>query len=302
MSYNRTKYSPFIAMISKFLILLALIVFSTSCVQTTENNSSIEAERDSIAREKMALQKEMEEYFKIMNQIEVNIQKIRNAEKVISLQPLGEESNIDTRNKINEDLAYINEMLRVNRQEISKLKERLRSSSFRSAELERSVARLSQALEDESLKVKALESRIAEKEQIISQLNENVTVLESNVEELAAIREEQQSIIQEQDETIHTAWYVFGTRRELREQKIVTSDGLFRPSRILESDFNKNYFVRIDARRTRTIPLFSHRARILSTHPRTSYTLEKENNNFILIIIDTEEFWSISKYLVIEVD
>ncbi len=289
-------------MINKLYILLALIVVATSCNFKTDNYSSLEAERDSIAREKMALQQEMEEYFKTMNQIELNIEKIRNAEKMISVQPFGEESSIDTRNKINEDLAYINEMLRVNRQEISQLKDRLRNSSFRSTELERSIARLSKALEDESLKVKMLESKIAEKEQIISQLSEDVSLLEGNVEELVAIKEEQQAIIKDQDETIHTAWYVFGTRRELRDQNIITSTGIFRPTRVLESDFNKNYFVRIDARRTRTIPLFSGRARILSTHPRSSYTLEKENNNFILIINDTHEFWSVSKYLVIEVD
>jgi hypothetical protein len=88
----------------------------------------------------------------------------------------------------------------------------------------------------------------------------------------------------------------------LKEQNITTSDGLFKPRKVLQSDFNKNYFARIDARKTKTIPLYSSRAKILTSHPKSSYTLEKENGNFVLLIIDTEEFWSVSRYLVIEVD
>jgi len=60
--------------------------------------------------------------------------------------------------------------------------------------------------------------------------------------------------------------------------------------------------VRIDARNTKSIPLYSSHAKILTIHPKSSYTLEKENGNFVLLIVDTDEFWSISKYLVIEVE
>ena len=60
--------------------------------------------------------------------------------------------------------------------------------------------------------------------------------------------------------------------------------------------------MRIDARKTKSIPLYSTRAKYLLRTQKSSYTLEKENDNFELLITDTKEFWSISKYLVIEVD
>ena len=94
----------------------------------------------------------------------------------------------------------------------------------------------------------------------------------------------------------------FGSRSELKEQHIITSDGLFSSQKVLQRDFNKNYFVKIDARNTKSIPLYSTHAKILTNHPKSSYTLEKENGNFVLHIIDPNEFWSVSKYLVIEVD
>jgi len=285
-----------------FILLLTLTLAFNACNYKSEHYQTLEAERDSIARANAAMQSEIDEYFKTVNQIELNIEKIKSAERVLSSQPLSDDTDMDTRTKISEDLAYINEMLRVNRDEIKQLKEKLRKSSFKTKELERTITRLSKALEEETLKVRELEARIIEKDSMILRLNENVSELATNVEELEAEKEQHISKIKEQDETIHTAWYVFGTRKELREQKIVTSDGLFRPARVLESDFNKNYFVRIDARNTKSIPLFSSRAKILSSHPRSAYTLEKENNTFTLLITDTEAFWSISSYLVIEVD
>jgi len=60
--------------------------------------------------------------------------------------------------------------------------------------------------------------------------------------------------------------------------------------------------VKIDARNTKSIPLYSSHAKILTNHPKSSYTLEKQNGNFVLLIVNPNEFWSVSKYLVIEVD
>lgn len=283
-----------------FLLLSGILL--TACQPKSNDYERLQAERDSLASVQQRMQAEIDSYFATMNQIELNIEKIKNAEKVIALQPYGIETDIDTRNKINDDLIYINEMLKANRDEINLLKERIQRSSFRSAELERSITRLTNALEAETAKVKELQLQIARKDSIIYQLADNIEVLNTNIEELENRAQEQHQKIREQDESIHTAWYVFGNKSELREQNIITPDGWFRPDRVLDSDFNKNYFVRIDARKTRSIPLYSSKAKILSTHPKSSYALEKTNGSFTLLITDTQDFWRISRYLVIEVD
>jgi len=284
-----------------FLIFFLLLT-NTSCIKQTAEYQALKEQNDSLIRAKHQMQAELDEFMSAMNLIEQNIEKIKSAENIVTLQSAGEELDDDTRNKINQDLMYLNEMLKANREELAKLKKNLRNSAIKTTELERSLARLSKALEEESQKVKLLYEQLAQKDSLIAQLGSTVEELGSDIEELKTENEKKQEVIKEQDETINTAWYVFGTRKELREQKIVTSDGLFRPQRVLESDFNKNYFVKIDARKIKSIPLYSTRAKILTNHPRSSYTLEKENNNFVLIIVDYQEFWSISKYLVVEVD
>ena len=282
--------------------LTIMLVMLTSCGKQSADYKELKAQNDSLLNEKLKLQEEVDGYFTAMNQIEENIEKIKSTENIISLQPAGQELSDDVRTKINEDMAYLSEMIKTNNEELERLKSKLKKSGFKSTELERTITRLTQSLQEESAKVVAMHAQLAEKDSLIEQLGSTVNELGKNVEVLSTDVKAKETVIKEQDEAIHTAWYVFGTRKELKEQKIVTSDGLFAGQKVLQRDFNKNYFVRIDARNTKSIPLFSTRAKILTNHPKSSYTLEKENGNFVLLIVNPTDFWSISKYLVIEVD
>jgi len=285
-----------------FFTLTILVVLLTSCGKQSSEYQALKAKNDSLLNAKQALQNEVDGYFSAMNQIEQNIEKIKNTENTISLQPVGKDLDDDTRTKINEDMAYLNQMLQSNKDELARLKSKLKRSAFKSTELERTIVRLTTALEEETTKVNLLQTDLAKKDSLIGQLSTTVNELGKNVDNLTIENKTKDTKIKDQDETIHTAWYVFGTRSELKEQKIITSDGLFSSQRVLQSDFNKNYFVRIDARNTKSIPLYSTHAKILTSHPKSSYTLEKENGNFVLLIVDPADFWSVSKYLVIEVD
>ncbi len=283
------------------VLFVSLIAFS-SCNFKSSDYKKLQEQNDSLMRAKQQMQDEIDEYFSAMNQIEQNIEKIKETQGVLQTQPESGELNEDSRTKINEDLLYLNEMLQTNKDELSRLKSKLKKSSIKSEELERSIARLTKALEEQSSKVAILQAELAAKDSLIADLGTTVSTMGKDIEGLKTDNEAKQSKLNEQEETIHTAWYVFGTRKELKEQKIITSEGIFSPKRVLQSDFNKNYFVRIDARKTKSIPLYSTRAKILTSHPKSSYTLEKENDNFVLLITDTKDFWSVSKYLVIEVD
>lgn len=282
--------------------LIISLFFFSSCGYKSSEYKALQAQNDSLLRAKGQMQEEIDGYFTSMNQIEQNIEKIKEAQGLLTNQPIGEELDSDARMKINDDLLYLNEMLKANKEELANLKAKIKRSSFKSEQLERNLARLTKSLEEQSAKVAMLQSQIVAKDSVINELGAAVEDLGKNIDELKTDVSKKETKISEQDETIHTAWYVFGTRKELKEQKIVTSNGLFSPKQILQSDFNKNYFVRIDARKTKSIPLYSTRAKILTSHPKSSYTLEKENDNYVLLILDTKEFWSVSKYLVIEVD
>ena len=285
-----------------FFIFAVLVVLLTSCGKQSAEYKALQAQNDSLLNAKIKLQQEVDGYFSAMNQIEQNIEKIKDTENIISIQPVGKDLSDDARNKINEDMTYLYDMLKANKEELARLKSKLKKSAFNSSQLEQTIVKLTKSLEEETAKVALLNEELAKKDSLIIKLDTLVTTMGKDIEVLKIDNKNKDSKIIEQDETIHTAWYVFGTISELKKQKIVTSDGLFSQQRVLQHDFNKNYFVRIDARNTKSIPLYSSHAKILTNHPKSSYTLEKENGNFVLLIVDTEEFWSVSKYLVIEVE
>ena len=288
----------------KIAYLFVIIMVFASCGQGKKAEvDRLKAENDSLQHAKIMLEQEVNDYFSTLNEVQQNIEKIKSAQNVLSVKPLSENTPEDVRNKVTEDMAYINEMILANKQELEDLRTKLKRSSFKLDDVEKTLAQLTKQLNEESAKVARLQTTIMKKDSVITKLGTAVDSLGKNVEELASQNEEKQGVIKEQDQAINSAWYAIGSRKELRDNKIVTSDGIFSAQKVLQADFNKNYFVKVDARNTRSIPLYStSKARILTNHSKTSYTLEKENENYVLVITNPAEFWSVSKYLVVEVD
>ena len=100
-----------------------------------------------------------------------------------------------------------------------------------------------------------------------------------------------------QDKALNAAWFVFGTKSELKDQKILEKGDVLK-----SADFNKDYFTQIDIRTDKEIKLYSKRAELLTTHPVGSYELVKDaKGQLTLKITNPTEFWSVSRYLVIQV-
>ncbi|MEI7505090.1 MAG: hypothetical protein WCJ61_17585, partial [Paludibacter sp.] len=124
---------------------LALVLLS-SCGKQSSDYKSLKAQNDSLMNSKIELQREVDGYFSAMNQIEQNIEKIKTTQNTIALQPVGQELTDDVRSKINDDMVYLSEMLQTNKDELARLKTKLKRSGFKSAELEQTILRLTKSL------------------------------------------------------------------------------------------------------------------------------------------------------------
>jgi Txe/YoeB family toxin of Txe-Axe toxin-antitoxin module len=113
--------------------------------------------------------------------------------------------------------------------------------------------------------------------------------------------------VNKQVETINTAYYAFGTKKELELNKIIDKTGGFLglgKSSKLKDDFNTSYFTKVDITKLNNIPLSSKKVKVITTHPTDSYKLITTPEGVIekLEILDASKFWSASKYLVILVE
>lgn len=130
-----------------------------------------------------------------------------------------------------------------------------------------------------------------------------MTGLTADKETLTAENEAKSKTVAEQDKALNAAWFVFGTKKELKDQKILTNTGLFKKGEVMQdADINKDYFTQVDIRTTKEIKLYSKDAEILTTHPSGSYSMEKDDKSQLTLkITNPKDFWSVSKYLVIQV-
>ena len=70
--------------------------------------------------------------------------------------------------------------------------------------------------------------------------------------------------------------------------------------KVMTGNFNKSYFTKVDIRNISEIKLMSKSAKLLTTHPSSSYALVRDaNKQYTLRITNPQIFWSTSKYLVV---
>lgn len=226
------------------------------------------------------------------NEIEEGFQQINEAENRVALAKSGE--GADKRKQLKEDIQFIAEQMKKNKELIAKLQKQLDSSTLQGAQLKKTIENLTKQLEEKDKQLQALREELDSKDIHIAELDETVNNLNTNVSNLKSDNQKKVETINAQDKQLNTAWYVFGTKKELKGQHII-EDG-----KLMSGNFNKNYFTKVDIRNISEIKLYSKSAKLLTTHPSSSYTLVRDaNKQYILRITNAQMFWSTSKYLVV---
>ena len=287
----------------KVLLVCVCTAMLASCGQNSADYKKLKAENDSLRIENTKNTDELNDMLSTLNDIESDFQSIRDAENYLTIQQqTGGELNQSRRDQIKQNMQLISETLKKNKEQISQLEEKLKKSGIQSSALRKTIDRLSSELDQKATMIVALQEDLAKKNVRIQELDEMVSSLNEDVESLATTAAAQSEKLNAQDKALHTAYYCFGTSKELKEQKILSGGGLFSKSKVLQSGFNKDYFISIDIREVKEIPLFASKAKLKSNHPEGSYEfVEDEDGNLTLKINDEKAFWSLGKYLVIEV-
>ena len=279
----------------KKLFILAVGAFAmASCNQEAVKKAEAVATQQRDSLEQIIAQKdnEINDMMTTLSDIEEGFREITEAQSRVVLAKQGEGTN--TKQRIKENMQFIQAAMKQNKELINKLKQQVRESSVKGTELKKIIDNLTQQMETKDKQLQKLREELDKKEIHIAELDEKVADLNTNVTNLTADNTEKQQTINTQDKALHTGWFVFGTKKELKEQNILSS------GEVLRSNFNKDYFTKIDIRIDKEIKLYSKSAEILTSHPASSYTLQRDaNKQYVLRITNPEAFWATSKYLVI---
>ena len=276
----------------KLFACLALLLLG-ACTGKKSSPDLVNMEQnDSLQRISAQRDSEINDMMSTLNEIQEGLSAINQAENRLSIAREGEGANKTA--QIKENIKFIANTMARNRELMKRLQQQLRESRFNGDELRKTISNLTQQLDDKAQELQRLKAELDAKDIHIAELDEKIDNLNDNVENLQTDAQQKAQTISNQDKQLNTAWFVFGTKKELKEQHIMEN------GKVLQSNFNKNYFAKIDIRIDKEIKFYSKSARILTMHPSGSYTLTPDvNKQYVLRITNPQLFWSTSKYLVV---
>jgi len=281
----------------KFGFVTVVTLLLVSCGQGQQmSESAIQEERDSLQRIINEKDVELNDIMSTFDEVQEGIRRINEAEGRVTVADAGPE-NASNKEVIRDNMQFIREAMQQNRDMIAQLKEKLRKSTFNADKLKKTVENLQAQIDAQSTRIQELEAALAEKDAQLAAQDEQINTLNENVNTLTEENKQKAATVASQEKQLNAAWFVFGTKSELKEQKILQNGDVLR-----DENFNKDYFTQIDIRYDKLIKFYSKSANILSNHPSGAYQMVKDSKGlYELHITDPTKFWSTSKYLVVQV-
>ena len=282
---------------------LSLIMFS--CVSNSESVTEESRRIDS-------LQSVLSSKDQAINSLE--FQKL-NDDSIVNLYALYIQKIKDNINEINKQELIINNKKNNSdfiEEDTTDIIKSIKILSKKLQENESMILALNNAVKQEKDKNSQFSSQVTDLREEIAQSNREVYYLKEELNSMNASFEAifkkynlQNKKISDLNQKLNEVAYVIGSKSELLDNDVLTkSGGLIGigKTRKLNSDLNTDYFTYVSKYKLPNIPLGYKTVRLMTAHPASSYRLSSSNEIIdSLIIINKEDFWRNSKFLVVEV-
>lgn len=286
-----------------FLVMAAIVaLISTSCNQA--KLKQLEQENESLKWESNLKDSNMQLLVNTMVGIQTNLNTIKSQEKELSQTiATNEEVGQDLETQINSDINNIYKLLIANKEKVQKLQNALSKASRNNAAAQASANKLIESLQSQiaqqNEQIAQLQQLLQEKDIKIAYLDNAIIKLSTSVDSLANVNQQTTDKLQATTEDLETAYYIVATKSELKDKGIITSDGLF-SKKIMAGNYDASIFTKVNVKSVDEIEILSSKAKVLTNHPESSYSIEENGDALRLVIKDREAFWQVSKYLVIQ--
>lgn len=288
----------------KFYAIISAVVFlATSCVESSDKYKAAMAQIDSLSIEKQALDSNYNQTLIILNDIENGFSEINDSQGEMWVNLQGAEGKqVSKREMIADQMTQLKANIDKNKAKLAELQQLASKSGRANKVLTETIKRLETQMAEKDAQIKSLQAELESKNIRINELNTTVSTQTKNIAEQQNVMDQQKTTIKGQDADINTVWYVIAASKELKAANVVTSGGLFQAKKVMAKEFDKKAFVQVDLRNLKSIPTYSRKVKIMSSHPLSSYKLEEgDDKNVTIVITNPSQFWSVSKYLVVQI-
>ena len=218
------------------------------------------------------------------------------------LYNMGAGESVDRRAEIRQNLANIKARLESNRKLLSDMEARLKKSDNQNSVHLKTIEQLKGRIASQDQKIAQLESDLSNAKAEIETLNAHVAQSAVDLAAEQEAKEKAQAEAEAAENAANTVYYAIGTNKELKKNDLLEKKFLGQ-TKVLKGDFNESYFTKADKRTLSVIPTGSNKVKIWTNMPEDSYTiLENADKTKTIKITNPTEFWSMTPYLVIQVD
>lgn len=180
-----------------------------------------------------------------------------------------------------------------NKEKIAQLESQLKGSGAKNANLNKLIAGLNKQIETQAAEIERLNGVLAKK-------------TSKSVIWATPRRRKHRLIHSVQNKNQHKANYENFNRTKWRGFYIIGSKSwkkkalslrrrLFSAKKIMANNYESELFTQVNITQLEEIPLMGKKAKVLTNHPKNSYSLNADaNNNLTLVIKNKADFWSVS--------
>ncbi len=239
--------------------------------------------------------------FLLVNEISQGMDQIKDLENILTVNANAGGETPSQREQIQADIASIQKALQERREKLAELEKKLNNSTLTNNNLRSTIATLRNQIDTQSNEIESLKTNLTAAKARIGELNTAVDSLNTTVTTVTAQKDEAEQQSVDLANELNTCFYAVGSKKDLKDNEIIET-GFLRKTKIMEGDFDRNFFTTADKRTLTTIPLHSDKAKVLTNQPESSYVIEDVDGQKVLRITNPASFWSLSNYLVVQIN
>ena len=241
-----------------------------------------------------------------MTEVEDQLKQIIQRENLVynhSLEPVNETGN----DRIIEEIGMIDQLIARSKDNIHQLEEKVKGANLKTQVFQNRVNRLASDIKEREAMIADLKQDLASRDEALKFLTVQIdSLIEDSAEKDLTLQAKQSEIdvLTEENNTLNKAYLAVGSFKELKNRGLVQRQGgflWFGRTIDVNEDADAQQYMQVDIREMSQLPVQAVQLDLLSEHPADSYQIVPgDNDNMkVLEITNPEEFWKVSKYLVI---
>ena len=289
----------------KHFYLVICVALSTMAVLSFQackgdQTEALQSQVDSLTATIEQNNQELEFYQSCLFLVSDGLDSIARADKNLMTVASSREKTI-TRESIKQDLAAYADLLTRQRERINQLEAQMGEGGKERERMKGLISILSKQIEEKDATIQKLQKKVETQDFNVALLQDEINGLYTKIATLKHENKSKDEAIKVAQEMLNEGYYIIGSSSELKKLGVLSSRFLGK-SKVNVDQIDESIFTKIDTRDFLQLTIPSKKVTIKSQHPSTSYklTTDKKSGTTTLDIIDELDFWSITRFLIIQ--